>query len=52
MRRAISIIILSIILSLHLAVWGKTPASPVFYKTENSDEWVSHTLAWLVGALR
>jgi hypothetical protein len=27
-----------------LDVSGKTPLSPVFYKTENSDEWVSHTL--------
>src|ERR1043166_4099470 len=27
-----------------LDVSGKTPPSPVFYKTENSDEWVIHTL--------
>lgn len=45
MQRAISVIfILSATLSLHLNVRGKTPASPVFYKTENSDEWVSHSL--------
>jgi hypothetical protein len=44
-QRAISVIfILSATLSLHLNVSGTAPPSPVFYKTENSDEWVSHSL--------
>jgi hypothetical protein len=45
MLRTVSVIfILPATLSLNLVVSGKTPAPPVFYKTESSDEWVSHTL--------
>ena len=48
MQPAVRIIfILSAFIALNLDVLevsGKTPPSPVFYKTENSDEWVSHTL--------
>src|SRR2546422_7667999 len=48
MQIAVRIIfILSAFIALNLDVLevsGKTPPSPVFYRTENSDEWVSHTL--------
>src|SRR5437773_10663434 len=48
MQKTVSIIfILSAFISFNLDVLEvseKTPPSPVFYKTENSDEWVSHTL--------
>jgi len=43
-RAIIVVFILSATLILHLNVSGKPPRSPVFYKTENSDEWVSHSL--------
>src|SRR3989442_7393512 len=44
LRTVNGIFILSVFLSFNPGVSGKTPASPVFYKTENSDEWVSHSL--------
>ena len=58
LRTVNGIFILSVFLSFNPGVSGKTPASPVFYKTENSDEWVSHTLhiqkryarVWVVAA--
>src|SRR5690349_21356983 len=44
MQRPIGIIfILSVFLGQHLDATGKTPASPIFYRTKNSDEWVNRT---------